>query len=137
MEEEKLVLFENAKQHNLSFCPKGGVLADEMGLGKTVEMLGLMLSNQMKQAPKCDPYFATKATLGKCSYVGVQRNWTSLVLCPNHLVDQWVKEVESHSEPKLTVIQMTTIAQVKKITYQQIIDAGTLSFIATILAYLR
>eukprot|EP00029_Vermamoeba_vermiformis_P006184 TRINITY_DN2356_c0_g1_i1.p1 TRINITY_DN2356_c0_g1~~TRINITY_DN2356_c0_g1_i1.p1 ORF type:complete len:823 (+),score=195.71 TRINITY_DN2356_c0_g1_i1:366-2471(+) len=108
MEEEKLVLFENASEHNLKFAPKGGVLADEMGLGKTVEMLGLMLSNQMKQAPKCDPYFATKATL---------------VLCPNHLVDQWVKEVESHSEPKLTVIQMTTIAQVKKITYQQIIDA--------------
>ncbi len=63
--EEKLVLLENASEHNLQFKPKGGVLADEMGLGKTVEMLGLILSNPMKQAPKSDPYFATKATLGK------------------------------------------------------------------------
>ncbi len=65
MQEEKLVLFENVSEHNLAFKPKGGVLADEMGLGKTLEMLGLMLSNPMKQAPKSDPYFATKATLGK------------------------------------------------------------------------
>jgi len=61
--EQKLVLFENASQHNLSFSPKGGVLADEMGLGKTMEMLGLIMSNPMKQAPECVPYFATKATL--------------------------------------------------------------------------
>ncbi len=49
------------------------------------------------------------------------------MLCPNHLVDQWVKEIEKHSEPKLSVIPITTIAQVKKITYQQIINAGKIT----------
>lgn len=69
IQEQKLVLFENANEHNISFNPRGGVLADEMGLGKTMEMLGLIVSNPMKEgAPKTAPYFATKATLGKLKH---------------------------------------------------------------------
>jgi SNF2 family DNA or RNA helicase len=77
LKEQKLVLFENANQHNLAFSPRGGVLADEMGLGKTMEMLGLILSNPMKQAPKSDPYFATKATLGKLDLLGIIHNFST------------------------------------------------------------
>lgn len=44
--------------------PKGGVLADEMGLGKTIAMIGLILSNPMKDPPVNQPYFTSKATLG-------------------------------------------------------------------------
>jgi hypothetical protein len=55
------------------------------------------------------PYFESKATL---------------VMCPNQLVHQWNAEIEKYSEKKLTVIQLTTIVQVKKYSYQEIMDAG-------------
>ena len=60
----KLVTNDNAQHYEWHLGPKGGVLADEMGLGKTMEMIGLILSNPMKDAPKSAPHFTTKATLG-------------------------------------------------------------------------
>eukprot|EP00029_Vermamoeba_vermiformis_P013986 TRINITY_DN896_c0_g2_i1.p1 TRINITY_DN896_c0_g2~~TRINITY_DN896_c0_g2_i1.p1 ORF type:complete len:954 (-),score=215.31 TRINITY_DN896_c0_g2_i1:65-2926(-) len=108
LEEQKLVLVENAHQYNIKMKVKGGVLADEMGLGKTIEMLGLMLANPMKQAPKNGSFFSTKATL---------------IICPNHLLAQWASEIEKHTEPKLNVLQIPTMAQLKKFTYQQVLDA--------------
>ena len=67
LNDQRLVLHETAREHDLSFRSKGGVLADEMGLGKTIEMLGLILSNPLKESPEIDrktPFFITKATLG-------------------------------------------------------------------------
>jgi SNF2 family DNA or RNA helicase len=106
-----LVLLEDTPKYNLTYKPKGGVIADEMGLGKTVEVIGLMLANSKPEnSTKRDtsPYFESKATL---------------VMCPNQLVHQWNAEIEKYSEKKLTVIQLTTIVQVKKYSYQEIMDA--------------
>jgi SNF2 family DNA or RNA helicase len=108
LNEQKLVLSENARQYNVKLSPKGGILADEMGLGKTMEMLGLILANPMKVAPKNGSFFSTKATL---------------IICPNHLIAQWASEIEKHTEPKLTVLQIPTMTQFKKFTYQQVLDA--------------
>jgi len=50
----------------------------------------------------------------------------TLVLCPSHLAKQWLEEIKKHV-PSLNVIKITTMKEHKKLTYQDIIDAG-LSF---------
>jgi hypothetical protein len=66
------------------FCPVGGILADEMGLGKTMEMLGLILANPMKVAPKNGSFFSTKATLSKLQILSLVDR-LSLTWCFSHL----------------------------------------------------
>jgi G3E family GTPase len=46
---------------------------------------------------------------------------TNLVVCPSHLVKQWADEIQKHSS--LVVIPIAVINNLKKLTYQQILDA--------------
>ena len=76
-------------------------------------VIGLILSNPKPEdwnKRDVSPYFASKATV---------------VMCPNQLVHQWQSEIENYSEKKMNIIQLTTIIQVKKYSYQDIMDAGT------------
>lgn len=58
---------------------------------------------------------------------------TSLVICPNHLLAQWTSEIEKHTEPKLKVLPIPTMAQLKKYTYQQVLDADVVIVTYTML----
>jgi hypothetical protein len=55
-----------------------------MGLGKTMEMLGLILANPMKEAPKNGSFFSTKATLSKLRLLSLVDR-LSLTWCSSHL----------------------------------------------------
>jgi SNF2 family DNA or RNA helicase len=59
---------------------KGGLLGDEMGLGKTFEMITLSLLNQSKNISfykNDEEFLCSRATL---------------ILSPNHLSNQWIRE---------------------------------------------
>ena len=99
-----------------SFSVRGGILADEMGLGKTMSIISLILAspreaNAFGEFPRSTmkqekyPCFVSKATL---------------VICPSQLVDQWKKEITTHSS--LTCCSVSTILQHKKLTYQSLMD---------------
>lgn len=93
---------------------KGGCLADEVGLGKTIQMITLTLKNQ----PKNIDYF--KKINGEyelCSSA-------TLILCPNHLCNQWKKEFNNiKKEYNPRIIMLTTKRHYEYYTYQDILDA--------------
>jgi SNF2 family DNA or RNA helicase len=87
-----------------------------MGLGKTMSVLGLILSNQL--APEFYDVNPTKDDT-------VFRSRGTLVICPNHLVKQWKEELEKNTKPPIKVIPISTIAHLKKIKYQDLVETGT------------
>ena len=46
------------------------------------------------------------------------------MLCPSHLVKQWQDEITKSTDGKLSVISLTTLVELKKTTYEQVIDSG-------------
>ena len=73
---------------------RGGLIADEMGLGKTITMIGVMVCNFMKK---------------------------TLIVLPNILIDQWVKEIYRTTGHKALVYYGTSAK--KKITLDQLNNA--------------
>jgi hypothetical protein len=47
------------------------------------------------------------------------------VVCPNHLTKQWIDEVNKHTSPNLKVHLITTMAELKALSYGDLVDAGT------------
>src|SRR3990167_4134980 len=96
-----------------------------MGLGKTIEILALVCANPLQaqlvahQPTYCDdfPRFRTKATL---------------VICPNHLVKQWMDEIKSKTN--LKVESIISITQHKKLTYHTIVNTDIILISANFLA---
>lgn len=100
---------DNRKQ--ISFY--GGGLIDEVGLGKTVQMITLSIMNQKK-----NPYYTVE---------GVNKLFSraTLVLCPNHLCNQWLREFDTmvSKDFKLVVVPLMTKKHFDKYTYQDVLDA--------------
>ncbi|SCV04904.1 LANO_0G13982g1_1 [Lachancea nothofagi CBS 11611] len=65
-----------------------GVLSEEMGLGKTLEVLALILTNKRKLTG--DFTFTTDANKV------IRRAATSLIVCPDSILRQWMDEIEMH-----------------------------------------
>lgn len=88
----------------------GGAIIDEVGLGKTLEMIGLHLSNSEKNSVKFTNKFTSNATL---------------VICPNQLCKQWVREIEGRlkKEHALKTICILTKRDFDKLTYNDLIEA--------------
>lgn len=102
----------------------GGALIDEVGLGKTYQIICVALCNppiNKKYVIKDDPHIYSKATL---------------IICPNHLVGQWCKEVEKvvKKEHGIKVIPFYTKTHMNKYTYQDILDGD---FIVTSFNFLK
>ena len=87
---------------------KGGILADEMGLGKTITSLSLIASNPSTQNYLFfNDKIYTKATL---------------LICPNHLAKQWIKEAKKAC-PKMKTILIATKTNHVKLKYNDLKNA--------------
>ncbi len=91
-----------------SISSKGGILADEMGLGKTITSLSLIESNPSTQ----DYIFFNDKIYSKAT----------LLICPNHLAKQWMKEVKKAC-PKMKTILIATKTNHVKLTYKDFKNA--------------
>lgn len=91
----------------------GGALIDEVGLGKTYQMIMLALCNQAKNIS----YFQKKYNM--------LFSKATLVVCPNQLGCQWIRELEKMVNKKygLNVIPFFTKTHYDKYTYQDLLDA--------------
>lgn len=83
-----------------------GILCEEMGLGKTIEVLSLILLNQRTMADVPKTFIAEdgKTILRTCS---------TLIICPNAILQQWINEVESHTNG-MTIFHYKGFQPVKK-----------------------
>lgn len=70
-------------------CAKG-VLAEEMGLGKTIEILSLILLNRRKLKD-------SEATFIDDENRTITKTKTTLIICPNAILKQWLEEIELHA----------------------------------------
>ncbi|BGP18858.1 hypothetical protein JCM10213_003513 [Rhodosporidiobolus nylandii] len=84
---------------------RGGVVADAVGYGKTAITLALLASRRKQDAqlPDEDDRIPIKATL---------------IVVPSHLCNQWRKEIDKFTEPKLKSLVISTMVQLKKATIQ-------------------
>lgn len=90
---------------------KGGSLIDEMGLGKTVQATATAILN-----PLIDTSYIQNGRI---------KSRATLILCPNHLCGQWVREFSSmiHSKHMPDIKPLITKVHFDKYTYQDVLDA--------------
>lgn len=104
----------------------GGALIDEVGLGKTYQMIIMSLCNPSKIVNYIsdndnDNQIYSKATL---------------IICPNQLVGQWIREIENliSETKKVKIIPFYTKIHLNKYTYNDILDAD---FVVTSYTFLN
>merc|ERR1712110_552989 len=73
--------------------------------------------------------FTRSPTATKLSYFS---SAATLVICPNHLVSQWKKEICTHTD--LLVYSVATTPQHRKITYEMVIEADVVVVSARLFA---
>lgn len=92
----------------------GGCIIDEVGLGKTLQVVSLGLlkpSTHIGYTNDLHPNkFVSKATL---------------ILCPNQLCGQWLREVQTQVKPesKIKILSIMTKRDFDKLTYKELLDA--------------
>lgn len=107
---------------------RGGVLADQVGYGKTAITLGL-IDCAMKEVKK-----KVKAAEEKVSLFGKIRTSATLVVVPGHLTKQWNSEViKFMGKNKMTVIVLSSVANMNTLTIQDVIDADIIIIASTLL----
>jgi SNF2 family DNA or RNA helicase len=92
----------------------GGGLIDEVGLGKTIEMITLAINNPPTETKYYDSANPT-----------ILESKATLVLCPNQLCGQWIREIENKVSKNYnpSVVQLLTKRDFDKYTYQDLLDA--------------
>lgn len=97
---------------NMTFY--GGGLIDEVGLGKTLDVITLSLNNP----PSNTAYIDEKGPK-------MLRSKATLVLCPNQLCGQWIREIKNKVSKDFdpVIIQMLTKRDFDRYTYQDLLDA--------------
>lgn len=96
---------------NIKF--NGGLLADEVGLGKTFQTISLSLLNP----PNNVSYFLPE--------IKRLQSRATLVICPNQLCNQWIREISKTIKEnyKVITIPMMTKVHYDKYSYIDILDA--------------
>ena len=101
-----------SEKKSLTF--NGGAIIDEVGLGKTLEIISLGIKNQAVS-------ISYKSEIHKNKFFSK----ATLVLCPNQLCGQWVRElkdkIKENYDPK--IVSMMTKRDFNKITYSDLLDA--------------
>ncbi|CAB4256540.1 similar to Saccharomyces cerevisiae YLR247C IRC20 Putative helicase [Maudiozyma barnettii] len=74
-----------------------GLLCEEMGLGKTIEILSLILLNK-RQLTQTE-YDSSNSLISYTNELGktVLKTKTTLIICPNPLLQQWINEIMQHT----------------------------------------
>lgn len=95
------------------FTLYGGGIIDEVGLGKTLQIISLVLKERSKRTSYIVdgyPKFISNATL---------------VICPNHLCGQWIRECQNRvsKDYKLKLISIRTKVEFEKLTYLDLLEA--------------
>jgi SNF2 family DNA or RNA helicase len=88
---------------------KGGGLFDEVGMGKTLQIITLINHNKTKYLSKVkkDKIY-TKATL---------------IIAPNHLCGQWLREFDIHLKKPLNILNLLTKRHYNKYTHYDFLKA--------------
>lgn len=92
-----VITTELIKKLNLTRPPAKAFLCEEMGLGKTLEVTTLVKCHprqNIMSEPKRDPFDRTRL-VSECK--------TTLILCPETIISQWVDEIESSSQLSVLV----------------------------------
>ena len=91
---------------------KGGGLFDEVGMGKTLQIITLINHNMTKYVSKVkNNKIYTKATL---------------IIAPNHLCGQWLREFDIHLKKPLNIINLLTKKHYNKYTHYDFIKADVI-----------
>ncbi len=88
---------------------KGGGLFDEVGMGKTLQVITLININKTNY----NSYIKNNKLYSKAT----------LIIVPNHLCGQWLREFQTHLIKPLKIIQLLTKKHYNKYTYFDIINA--------------
>lgn len=88
---------------------KGGGLFDEVGMGKTIQIIALV-----------NHKYSTYTNLVKKNKIYSR---ATLIIVPNHLCGQWLREFETHTVKPLTIIKLLTKAHYKKFTQFELSNA--------------
>ena len=91
---------------------KGGGLFDEVGMGKTLQIITLINNNKSKY----NLYNKSNKLYSK----------GTLIIVPNHLCGQWLREFENHLIKPLKIIQLLTKKHYYKYRYYDIINADVI-----------
>jgi len=114
------------KNNNYKMNFKGGILSDEMGLGKTITTIGLITSNKSTNTE-----YKTQNNKFKTN--------STLIICPNHLAEQWANEIKKCSS--LKYILCLSKPMHKKISHKDILHTDIVivsyQFISSYKYYLR
>ena len=93
---------------------EGGCVIDEVGLGKTLQVISLGLLNK-----------STYTDYVNTNIPGKFISKATLVLCPNQLCGQWLREIQTHikSESNVKIVPIMTKRDFDKISYKDLLDA--------------
>ncbi|CAH6421795.1 SNF2 helicase with zinc finger RING-type domain [uncultured virus] len=93
----------------------GGGLIDEVGLGKTLQMITLAIKNQPDETTYIRPEIDETKLFSRAT----------LVLCPNQLCGQWIRELQKMVSKDFDpiIVQLLTKRDFDKYTYQDFLDA--------------
>ncbi|KAI9483185.1 MAG: SNF2 family N-terminal domain-containing protein [Benjaminiella poitrasii] len=100
MEHQKIGLQWMIKMENSS--NKGGILADDMGLGKTIQAMATIVEHPCPN-PTVVPASKLRARVFNVTEDELLVRAT-LIVCPVSLMDQWRREIEQKTNPKLKVL---------------------------------
>jgi hypothetical protein len=87
---------------------KGGGLFDEVGMGKTLQTITLIDTNKSKYTS----FIKNNKIYSKAT----------IIIVPNHLCGQWVREISNHLIRPLNVIQLLTKKHYNKYTYNDLMN---------------
>ncbi|RCH89099.1 hypothetical protein CU098_000185, partial [Rhizopus stolonifer] len=100
LEHQKIGLQWMVKMENSN--NKGGILADDMGLGKTIQALAIIIQNPCTELTELDPaYLRCRPRQLPTEEIRVK---ATLIVCPVSLMDQWRREIQEKTEPRLKVL---------------------------------
>jgi hypothetical protein len=97
---------ENDKNNKYNF--KGGGLFDEVGMGKTLQTITLIDTNKSKYTS----FIKNNKIYSKAT----------IIIVPNHLCGQWVREINNHLIRPLNVIQLLTKKHYNKYSYYDLMS---------------
>jgi len=91
---------------------RGGGLFDEVGMGKTLQMITLINLNTLSY---------TQIVKGNKIY-----SKATLIIVPNHLCGQWVREFDNHTINKIKIINLLTKHHYRKYSYYDLANADVI-----------